>query len=120
MPRSTSSPTSFRNSRSRAANLTKSALVHEGSSRDRSVVPKAAYAVDAKQTRRQLGRALAALRGHSGLTQEQLAGRLDVDPTYVSRVERGRQGVRWYTVVRFLTALEATQHQLADALDTKD
>lgn len=59
----------------------------------------------------------AALRENSELTQEQLAGRLDVDPTYVSLVERGRQGVRWYTVVRFLTALEATPHQLADALD---
>jgi len=51
-----------------------------------------------------------------GLTQEQLAGRLGVDPTYVSRVERGRRGVRWYTVMRFLAALEATNHQLADAL----
>jgi hypothetical protein len=44
---------------------------------------------------------------------------LNVDPTYVSQVERGRRGVRWYTVVRFLTALEATQHQLADELETK-
>jgi len=58
--------------------------------------------------------------GGRGLTQEQLAGRLGVDPTYVSRVECGRQGVCWYTVIRFLAALEATQHQLADALDTND
>ena len=83
-------------------------------------MPKAAYAVDAAQTQLHLGRALAALRAHSGLTQEQLAGRLGVDPTYVSQVERGRRGVRWYTVVRFLTALEATQHQLADELETED
>lgn len=27
--------------------------------------------------------------------------------------------MRWYTVVRFLAALEATQHQLADELETK-
>jgi transcriptional regulator with XRE-family HTH domain len=83
-------------------------------------VPKAAYSVDAADTQRDLGRALAALRAKSGLTQEQLAGRLGVDPTYISQVERGRRGVRWYTVIRFLTALEATNHQLADALETKD
>jgi len=35
-------------------------------------------------------------------------------------VERGRRGVRWYTVMRFLTALEVTQHQLADALETEN
>ena len=27
--------------------------------------------------------------------------------------------MRWYTVMRFLTALEATDHQLADQLETK-
>jgi hypothetical protein len=27
--------------------------------------------------------------------------------------------VRWYTVRRFLTALEATTHQLAEELETK-
>jgi transcriptional regulator with XRE-family HTH domain len=83
-------------------------------------VPKAAYSVDAADTQRDLGRALAALRARSGLKQEQLADRIGVDPTYVSQVERGRRGVRWYTVVRFLATLEATQHQLADALETKD
>jgi transcriptional regulator with XRE-family HTH domain len=62
----------------------------------------------------------AALRENSELTQEQLATRLGVDPTYVSQVERGRRGVRWYTVMRFLTALEVTQHQLTDALETEN
>jgi transcriptional regulator with XRE-family HTH domain len=83
-------------------------------------VPEADYSVDAADTQRDLGRALAALRAKSGLTQEQLAGRLGVDPTYVSQVERGRRGVRWYTVVRLLTALEATQHQLADELEPEE
>jgi len=82
-------------------------------------VPEAAYAVDAANAQRDLGRALAVLRAQSGLTQEQLARRLGVDPTYVSQVERGRRGVRWYTVMRFLMALEATNHQLADELETK-
>jgi hypothetical protein len=34
-------------------------------------------------------------------------------------VGRGRRGVRWYTVVRFLTALEATQHHLAYELEPR-
>jgi transcriptional regulator with XRE-family HTH domain len=83
-------------------------------------VPKAPYAVDETESQRQLGRALAALRAQTGITQEQLAGRLGIDPTYVSQVERGRRGVRWHTVLRFLAGLNATVHQLADELDTED
>jgi Helix-turn-helix domain len=39
-----------------------------------------------------------------------------MDPTYVSRIERGRRGVQWLTVLRFLRALGADLHQLADAV----
>jgi transcriptional regulator with XRE-family HTH domain len=63
-----------------------------------------------------LGRALRALRDRAGITQEQLAARLQMDPTYVSRIERGRRGVQWLTVQRFLRALGADLHQLADAV----
>lgn len=83
-------------------------------------MPKATYAVDESETQLQLGRALAALRAHTGITQEQLAGRLGIDPTYVSQVERGRRGVRWHTVLRFLAGVNATVHQLADELETAD
>ncbi len=64
-----------------------------------------------------LGRALRILRDHAGLTQEELASRLGIDPTYVSRIERGRRGVQWLTVQRFLQALGADLHQLADAIE---
>jgi len=63
-----------------------------------------------------LGRALRALRDQAGITQEELAVRLQMDPTYVSRIERGRRGIQWLTVQRFLRALDADLHQLADAL----
>jgi transcriptional regulator with XRE-family HTH domain len=63
-----------------------------------------------------LGRALRALRNGAGVTQEQLATRLQMDATYVSRIERGRRGVQWLTVQRFLRALDADLHQLADAI----
>jgi transcriptional regulator with XRE-family HTH domain len=63
-----------------------------------------------------LGRALRDLRLQAGLTQEQLAERLDMHAGYVSRLERGHRGVQWLTVQRFLAALGADLHQLADAL----
>ena len=67
-----------------------------------------------------LGRALRALRDQAGITQEELASRLQMDPTYISRIERGRRGVQWLTVQRFLHALDTDLHQLADALDVQE
>ncbi len=67
-----------------------------------------------------LGRALRALRDQAGITQEELAVRLQMDPTYISRIERGRRGVQWLTVQRFLHALDTDLHQLADALDVQE
>lgn len=63
-----------------------------------------------------LGCALQELRDRAGLTQEELAAKLGIHPTYVSQVERGRRGVRWHTVLRFLDALGANLRQLADAI----
>ena len=79
-------------------------------------MPQATYTVDETETQLHLGRALAALRAQRGITQEQLAGRLGIDPTYISQVERGRRGVRWHTVLRFLAGLDASIHELADEL----
>lgn len=67
-----------------------------------------------------LGRALRILRHEAGITQEQLAALLEMDSTYISRIERGRRGVQWLTVQRFLRALGADLHQLADAIDHAD
>lgn len=63
-----------------------------------------------------LGRALRILRDRAEITQEQLAALLEMDATYISRIERGRRGVQWLTVQRFLRALDADLHQLADAI----
>jgi transcriptional regulator with XRE-family HTH domain len=71
---------------------------------------------DAAQDQVVLGRALQALRDHAGVTQEEMADRLGIHSTYVSQVERGRRGVRWHTVLRFLDALGSNLHQLADAI----
>jgi transcriptional regulator with XRE-family HTH domain len=72
---------------------------------------------DAAQDQLVLGRALHALRVQAGMTQDELALRLGIHSTYVSQVERGRRGVRWHTVMRFLDALGADLKQLAAAIE---
>lgn len=64
-----------------------------------------------------LGRALRALRNEAGLTQEQLAGRLKVDPTFVGRLERGQRGAHWRTIRRTLTALGINIAMFASAVE---
>ncbi|HTB49788.1 MAG TPA: helix-turn-helix transcriptional regulator [Solirubrobacteraceae bacterium] len=71
---------------------------------------------DAAQDQVVLGRALQALRDQAGVTQEEMAVRLGIHSTYVSQVERGRRGVRWHTVLRFLDALGSNLYKLADAI----
>jgi transcriptional regulator with XRE-family HTH domain len=67
-----------------------------------------------------LGRALAALRHNADMTQEQVADQLGTDATFVSRIERGKRGIRWPTLTRFLRVLEADLHQLANEIDNQD
>lgn len=64
-----------------------------------------------------LGRALAALRHQAEMTQEQVADELGADATFVSRIERGKRGIRWPTLIRFLRVLDADLHQLADEIN---
>jgi transcriptional regulator with XRE-family HTH domain len=67
-----------------------------------------------------LGRALRALRDRAGITQGDLAVRIGIDLTYVSHVERGKRGVRWHTVMRFLRALDASLGDLTTAIENDD
>jgi transcriptional regulator with XRE-family HTH domain len=71
----------------------------------------------AEQDQLILGRALRALRNEAGITQEQLAGRLKVDPTFVGRLERGQRGAHWRTIRRILVALDLSVAQFALALE---
>ena len=68
------------------------------------------------ETKVRLGAALRCLRERRALTQEELGSLLHMDYRYIRRIEKGERGVSWYTIVRFLHALEATVHDLADAL----
>jgi transcriptional regulator with XRE-family HTH domain len=71
----------------------------------------------AEQDQLILGRALRALRNEAGITQEQLAGRLKVDPTFVGRLERGQRGAHWRTIRRILVALDASVARFGSAVE---
>ncbi len=74
----------------------------------------------AEQDQLILGRALRALRNEAGLTQEQLAERLNVDPTFIGRLERGQRGAHWRTIRRMLAALNVSVARFASAIEHAD
>ncbi len=74
----------------------------------------------AEQEQLVLGRALRALRKEAGMTQEQLAERLGVDPTFVGRLERGQRGAHWRTIRRILIALDASISDFAAAIEAAE
>lgn len=68
-----------------------------------------------------LGRAVRAVRKAQGLTQEELAARADLHPTYISDVERGVRNPSWDVVARLAegmrvptTAITAEYDALAE------
>lgn len=67
-----------------------------------------------------LGHALRALRKRAGMTQEQVAERLGVDPTFVGRLERGQRGAHWRTIRRILAAVDASVSDFAGAIDAAE
>ncbi len=66
---------------------------------------------------RTLGKALRELREQAQLTQEQLAGKVEIGATYVSQVENGHRGIRWHTLLGLLRALNSDLQQLSEAID---
>jgi len=67
-----------------------------------------------------LGRALRALRTQAGMTQEQVAERLEVDPTFIGRLERGQRGAHWRTIRRILVAVAANTSDFAREIDAAE
>lgn len=74
----------------------------------------------AEQDQLVLGAALRALRKRTGITQEQLADRLGVDPTFVGRLERGQRGAHWRTIKRILVALELRPGDFATEIEAAE
>lgn len=74
----------------------------------------------AEQNQIILGQALRSLRKRAGMTQEQVAERLGVDPTFVGRLERGQRGAHWRTIRRILAAADASVVDFAREIDTAE
>ncbi len=64
---------------------------------------------------RRLGRAIRALRDEAGLTQEEAAGRAQLDPKHWQELEAGRTNPTVATLVAVARALEVTLGDLFDA-----
>lgn len=54
------------------------------------------------------------------MTQEQVAERLGVDPTFVGRLERGQRGAHWRTIRRILAAVDASAGDFASEIDAAE
>jgi transcriptional regulator with XRE-family HTH domain len=61
-----------------------------------------------------LGAALRELRLQQGLSQEELAHRASLHPTWISHLESGRENPAWGTVRRLAVALEIPLSALAE------
>ena len=46
------------------------------------------------------------LRLERGMTQEELACKMDMEGTSIGRIENGKRGLRFYTIYRFAAAFE--------------
>jgi ribosome-binding protein aMBF1 (putative translation factor) len=73
------------------------------------------YMISPGQT--DIGEAIRILRTRAGLTQDELATRADLTAPYLSRVEGGWRDIRWSTLKRLLSALDADLRQLAEVID---
>lgn len=62
--------------------------------------------------RRVLGQNLRALRKRAGLSQEKLAERANLHPTYLSDIERGVENVSLDVLMRLADALPSSIHDL--------
>jgi transcriptional regulator with XRE-family HTH domain len=61
----------------------------------------------------ELGKAIRAFRVEAALSQEELAHRADIHPTWVSHVESGRINPAWGTVRRIAAGLGVSVSELA-------
>lgn len=67
-----------------------------------------------------LGAALKQLRLERGLSQEELAHRASLHPTWISHLESGRENPAWGTVRRLAKALELPLSELAERAERFD
>ncbi len=70
--------------------------------------------------RSEFGARLRSLRKHKGWSQETLAERAELHPTYVSGIERGARNVSLVNLARLAEALEVTLAELLECAAQED
>jgi transcriptional regulator with XRE-family HTH domain len=65
----------------------------------------------------QLGRALAAIRRRSGLTQAEVAQKVGVRNTHISGIETGERGASYPTILAMLRVYDSTLGELAEEIE---
>jgi transcriptional regulator with XRE-family HTH domain len=64
-----------------------------------------------------LGRAVRVLRLQIKMSQAKLAAAVEVDPTYISRIEAGRSNISWNAMRRISRALDVPLWQFVQAVE---
>lgn len=64
-----------------------------------------------------IGKAVKATRTAQGLTQEELAARADLHPTYISDVERGARNPSWDVIARIAEGMGVPTATIAGGYD---
>ena len=82
--------------------------------------PKYAAAYASLNEEFTLASSLIKARSAADMTQEQVAERLGVDPTFIGRLERGQRGAHWRTIRRILAAVDASVSDFANEIDAAE
>lgn len=64
-----------------------------------------------------IGKAVKAVRTAQGLTQEDLAAKADLHPTYISDVERGVRNPSWDVIARLAEGMDVSTTAIASEYD---
>ncbi|NLT06630.1 MAG: helix-turn-helix transcriptional regulator [Solirubrobacterales bacterium] len=70
---------------------------------------------DSRQAR--LGKAIKAIRTQHGLTQEDLASKAGLHPTYISDIERGARNPSWDVIARLAEGIGVPAARIAEEYD---
>jgi transcriptional regulator with XRE-family HTH domain len=66
-----------------------------------------------------LGKAVKHVRNKVGMTQEQLANKIDMHATYISDIERGARNPSWEAISRLAKGLGVGVAEIAAAYDRR-
>ncbi len=69
------------------------------------------------EVQQRLGAAVKEIRAVKAITQEELARRTDLHPTYISDIERGARNPSFFVLVRLADGLGSTLAEIGAAYD---